>query len=522
MGVGEPTQQVTSGAMSSSQSTPGDSPSPQVAPEGPPPQQTTPGDSPSIQVGARRATLDIGTQVIGRVGNLALGVVVTSVIARMLGGSGFGEWSTIFAITQIAANFGELGLTQVAVSRAASEPARQGEWLGALVSLRVLLAVPTTIVALVGVLLIVPTQSAEIAGVLVAATILINAPMALSAVFQLRVRNDITIAIMTLGSVLWTGGAIAISLTSKSIGALAAVFLAVAAITTCATIVRARRLVSLRLASSRRLWPAVMRVGLGVGAAGILVTLYVKLDQVLVFEFAGSTQAGLYGAAYRILDQIQFIPISVMTTLFPLIATAYPRDRARVRRLLQSAGEYLTMGSLPALAFTVVAAAPIVKLLFGAQFAQAAPALPILMGAFVSISFGYLAGNMVVILELQRKFLRYAAVGLLVNASLNVALIPRYGFLAAAWITLLTEVLVMSLTMRSVLAELAMTPRLGRLVRTLAAALGMGLLTWLAKSLGAPLLGLIAVAVLTYPTLLFLLRALTPAELRAILRKEPL
>jgi O-antigen/teichoic acid export membrane protein len=129
---------------------------------------------------------------------------------------------------------------------------------------------------------------------------------------------------------------------------------------------------------------------------------------------------------------------------------------------------------------------------------------------------------MVVILELQRKFLRYAAVGLIVNASLNVALIPRYGFLAAAWITLVTEVVVMSLTMRSVLRALAMTPRLGRLARTLVAALGMGALIWLAKSLGAPLPGLIAIAALAYPTLLFLLSALTPAELRAVLRKEPL
>ncbi|MGH2853395.1 MAG: flippase [Solirubrobacteraceae bacterium] len=489
---------------------------------GEPTQQIAPQGQPSIEVGARRASVDIGVQVIGRIGNLALGVVVTLVVVRALGSSGFGEWSTIFAITQIATNFGELGLTQVAVSRAASEPARQGDWLGALMSLRTLLAVPTTALALVGVLLIAPTQSSRIAGVLIAATILVNAPAAVGAVFQLRVRNDIAIAIMTLGSVLWTAGAIAISLSSKDIGAFAAVFLAVAAITTCVTLVRARRLVALRLAGSSELWRALLRVGLGVGAAGVLVTLYVKLDQVLVFELAGSTQAGLYGAAYRILDTIQFIPISVMTTLFPLIATAYPSDRERVRKLLQSAGEYLTMASLPALAFTVVAAEPIVTLLFGEQFKQAAPALPILMGAFISISFGYLAGNMVVILELQRRFFYYAAVGLLVNASLNLALIPRYGFLAAAWITLLTEVLVMSLTMRSVLGELAMTPRLSRLARTLVAALGMGLLTWLVKSLGAPLLGLVAIAALAYPALLFGLGALTSAEVRAVLRKEPL
>ena len=195
----------------------------------------------------------------------------------------------------------------------------------------------------------------------------------------------------------------------------------------------------------------MLRVGLGLGAAGILVTLYVKLDQILVFKIAGSHQAGLYGADYRLLDQIQFIPASVMTTLFPLIAAAYPHKRDRVRNLLQMTAEYLAMASLPILVFTIVAAYPIVTLLFGEQFGPAAPALPILAGAFVSISFGYLVGNMVVILELQRLFLRYAAIGLVLNAALNVVFIPRYGFLAAAWITLLTEVTVMSLSMRRVL-----------------------------------------------------------------------
>jgi O-antigen/teichoic acid export membrane protein len=478
-------------------------------------------ESTSIDVGARRTSLDILVQVLGRLGNLALGVVVTLIVVRALGSSGFGEWSTIFAITQIATNFGELGLPQVAIGRAASEPRREADWLGALVSLRVLLAIPATIASLGAILLIVPTQQARIAGVLIAATVLLSAPNAVTAIFQLRVRNDISIAIITLNSVLWVGGAIAVSVFSKNIEAFAAVFLAVAAITTCVSILLALRLVSLRLSSSRRLWRPLMRVGMGVGAAGILVTLYVKLDQVLVFEFAGSRQAGLYGADSRILEQIQFIPSSVMTTLFPLIASAHPRDLVRVRRLLQAAGEYLTMASLPILAFTAVAAHPIMRLLFGAQFDEAAPALPILMGAFISISFGYLAGNMVVILELQRKFFRYAAIGLAVNAVLNVLLIPRYGFLAAAWVTLVTEVVVMSLTMRAVLRGIELRPRFGRLTQTLAATLVMGALAWLAREAGTPLLGLIAIAALSYPALLFSMRVLTVSEVRAILRKDP-
>jgi O-antigen/teichoic acid export membrane protein len=474
-----------------------------------------------MQIGARRATRDIAVQVLGRNGNHALGVVVTLIVVRGLGARGFGAWSTIFAVTQIASVLGDLGLNQVAISRAAREPERESHWLGALVSLRVALALPVTAVALSAVLVIAPNRDTRIAGVLIAATILVGAPAAVSAAFQLRVRNDITIAIMTLNSVLWAAGAIGVWSLGGGIREFAAAFLLVAVITTCVTVPVATRLVSVRLAGARRLWPALWRVGLGVGTAGILVTGYVRLDQILVFSLAGSRQAGLYGAVYRILDQVQFIPISVMTTLFPLIASAHPGDPARVRRVLQTAGEYLTMASLPILAFTIVAALPIVRLLFGPGFAAAATALPILMGAFVAISFGYLGGNMVVILELQRAFVVYAAVGLVVNAALNVALIPRYGFLAAAWITLLTEVVVTSLTMRRVLSTIEMAPRWGRLVRTLAAAVAMGALIWAARRAGLPLAGLVAIAAVTYPAFLLAVGALSPADLRALRAKEP-
>jgi O-antigen/teichoic acid export membrane protein len=265
-----------------------------------------------------------------------------------------------------------------------------------------------------------------------------------------------------------------------------------------------------------------MRVGIPVGIAGIFVTSYVRLDQILVLEFAGSRQAGLYGAAYRVLDQVQFFPIAVMTTLFPLIASSYPGSMDRVRSLLQLAAEYLTIATLPILAFTIVAARPIADILFGKQFLAAAPALPILMAAFVFISFGYVTGSVVVILELQRRFLRYSALALIFNGALNVLLIPRYGFIAAAWITLLTEVLVMSLMTRSILGTLTMRPSLNRLIRTFVAAALMGLSTWVARVLGVPLAGLVAVGCVSYILAVAMLHILTVGEVKAMLRKEPL
>jgi len=475
-----------------------------------------------IQISARRTLADIAVQIAGRFANLGLGVVVTLVIVRSLGASGFGVWSTVFAVSQIASNFGELGIGQVAVARAASDRPRAADWLGSLVTLRLLLAVPVSIASAIAVYLIAPTHDGQVAGVLISLTLLLSAPAALTAVFQLRVRNDISIALLTLNSILWAGAVLAIAAGPGGIVAFAAAFLAVSVVTTTVTVLIATRMLPLHVRGSTARWPELARVGITLGAAGILVTLYVKLDQVLVLTLAGSHEAGLYGADYRVLDQIQFIPASVMTTLFPLIASSYPENMERVRRLLQLTGEYLSLASLPILVFTIVNADSIVRILFGKEFAGAAPALPVLMGAFVSISFGYLVGNMVVIVQTQRAFLYFAALGLFINAALNLLLIPKYGFIAAAWITLLTEFTVMTLTARGILRRLDMRPALGRIARIGAAASMMGVLTLISREAGAPFIVIVAVAVVSYLVLIRLFRVISLAEVRAVLAKEPI
>jgi O-antigen/teichoic acid export membrane protein len=475
-----------------------------------------------LNIGRRRIAGDIGIQVFARAGNLVLGVVVTLIVVRALGVRGFGQWSTLLAIGQIATTFGDLGLTQVAVSRAAVDPDAQPQWLGALLGLRLLLSLPIFLIELVAMLAVAPNGRVALAGVLIASTAIVGAASSLAAVFQLRVRNDLSMLVLTINSVAWTAGTAVVAVFTSDIRAFAIVFLACNLLSTAVTVLLVLRSSPVRLAGARVLWGGMLRVGAVLGAAGMLVILYVRLDQVLVFEFAGSRQAGLYAAAYRVLDQSQFVPGSVMATLFPLIASAYPADLPRVRRLLQTSAEYLSMASLGALAFTIVAATPVMVRLFGASFAPAARALPILMGAFVSISFGYLAGNMVVILGLQRRYLAYAALGLVINVVLNVILIPPYGFEAAAWITLVTEVTVMSLIMHSVLTRLEMKPTWTRLRRIALAAAAMGAAVGVARHAGLPLGALVAIAATLYIGLLYASHALTPGELSSVLRREPI
>jgi O-antigen/teichoic acid export membrane protein len=213
------------------------------------------------------------------------------------------------------------------------------------------------------------------------------------------------------------------------------------------------------------------------------------------------------------------VPTAVMTTLLPLLAAAWPSDPARTRRLIQSAADLLLVTALPALALTIAAPAEIVDLLFGDEFEEAAPALPVLMGAFVALSLWHLALNMVIVLGRQRRLIVYTTVGLVLNVALNVALIPEYGFMAAAWITLGTEVLVMALTLHYVLRETSVRLKLRRMVATTLSALLMGLACAALVAVGLHVAAVAALGLLVYGAGLLILRAVDPGEIRLLLRR---
>src|SRR3954468_15448770 len=99
-------------------------------------------DLPSLRSLAAR---DVAAQTAVRVLNLGLSLIASLVLVRGLGDAGFGEWATITAITQTLTWLGELGLEAAAVRRAAAEPNLEPAILGALVTVRVLVAVPIAI-----------------------------------------------------------------------------------------------------------------------------------------------------------------------------------------------------------------------------------------------------------------------------------------------------------------------------------------------------------------------------------------
>jgi O-antigen/teichoic acid export membrane protein len=467
-----------------------------------------------------RAALDVAIQIVGRVGNLALGVVATAVLARGLGDYGFGQWTTILLIPALLGPLNDLGFLQVAVRHASNED--DPRWLGALVGARAALSIPVTALTILVLIPVAHGSTMFLAGVIVALQGLLAAPNAMASVFQVKVRNDLAIVALTVNSVLWTSAIIVIALSNGGLLPYAVALTSIAVLSTALQAVIARRTVRVPMRGTQKLWRRLAREAVPLSIGSLLIVAYGRVDGLIVYGSAGASAAGLYNAVYRFIEQVGVVPLSLVITLTPIASRIVPSRPVEARGLLQLAIDLLAMFSLPALAFTIVASQPIIHLLYGVEFYAAAPALPILMGAFTVICCGYAFGLFTLVLNLQREFARFAFVALVFNVISNLLLVPRYGFMAAAWTTLLTEVIVVGLIGKLVFERLQMRLSLGRISRIAIAAAISGGTTFVLLHAGFGVLLLLLAACLVHIAGLFALGALNLSEIRAILSRDPI
>ncbi len=466
----------------------------------------------------QKAASDILMQVIVRVGNLAVGVVVTAIVVRTLGQAGYGQWSTLFIVIKLIGFFMNFGMEGVAMRESARDREQEHEWIGAAIMLRLLMMGPVMLVSLGAIVLLQESHEMLVAGLVLLTGMPFGGVGAIVMLFQLRVDNRVPMFVLTLRSILWGAAVVIIAWKGGGMVALAIAMVATNGIGSIVLALAALRLDARWPRPSRKRLRPLVRIGVPIGIAGLLVIAYARIDQVIVFVISGSKQAGLYGAVYNVLDQAHFVPISILTTLAPVLAASWPGDRERLLRAARLTAELLAVASFGALAFAIVAAEPVVRLIFGAEFASAAPALPVLGGAFILICFGYLNGNLLLTLGLQRSLLRISLIALAVNLAGNFVAVPLFGYMGAASMTLLTELAVFVQAGRLVLRKLELGfPGFGRVGRTAAAATILGLLLGGIRLAGAPLAALVAVACVCYPALLLGLRALDIDDVRLVL-----
>ena len=171
-----------------------------------------------------------------------------------------------------------------------------------------------------------------------------------------------------------------------------------------------------------------------------IFSIYNRIDSLLLPHLRNFTEAGYYSAAYKFWDTLAFLPAVVAASLYPYFADRLMRgEKEQVREVLETYTRYMIALGIP-LSIGAYFSAQKILLFFAASFVPAAPALWLLIAA-VSVLFIYVPVNSLIISQKTKIATIITGCNLLFNLIANLIFIPKFGFVAAAVITLMSEII---------------------------------------------------------------------------------
>jgi O-antigen/teichoic acid export membrane protein len=189
---------------------------------------------------------------------------------------------------------------------------------------------------------------------------------------------------------------------------------------------------SFRLAHAllRDSWPIIL--------AGICVSIYMRIDQVIIKQLLNSEAVGQYAAAVKLSETWYFIPGIICSSLFPAVINAKQKSKEFYHTRLQNLYDLMIWIALPVTLVVTLLADNIVRFLYGAAFAKAGSVLAIHFWAGIFVSLGVASGKWYLAENLQFFSFINSIIGAVVNIVLNLILIKRYGIIGAAWSTVIS------------------------------------------------------------------------------------
>ena len=163
-----------------------------------------------------------------------------------------------------------------------------------------------------------------------------------------------------------------------------------------------------------------------------------RVDQVMIGNLLSDAELGQYAVASKLVNLWNFVPIIVLSTLFPVMVKSFHLSSTEFYSLTQKViGGFFFISILFGLVVTLISE-PLISSLYGEGFAQAVPILQ-LYAWFPLFNFFVLfrAKIFTVTGELRLAILVSLTV-LLINIMVNFLLIPQYGAVGAVYSSMLS------------------------------------------------------------------------------------
>ncbi|MFC1462583.1 flippase [Verrucomicrobiota bacterium] len=374
---------------------------------------------------------------------LRLGVsfLVLVWLARHLGPRDFGAYSYALALITLLAAVATLGLNTIAVRDIVKHPEQKHEILGTAFMLKILGGIVGILLAFTVATMAKPGESNAVLRsmvVIISFGFLFRSMDVVDIWFQSQVLSKYTVIARSAASLL--ANVLRVVLIVRNAPLVAFAWMALIEIGSEGLAL----LVAYRAAGGRvSRWRTVAATGRRLFAdswplalAGLAVAAYMRIDQVMLGQLLGDRSVGIYSASVRLAALWYFIPNALVPSVFPAIIRARQVDPETYRVRMQALYGILALISICVALIVTMARGPIVSLLYGADYQEAAGVLGLHIWAGLFVSLGVASQRFLLAENLAKVASVRTFLGCATNILLNALLIPPMGIRGAAVATL--------------------------------------------------------------------------------------
>lgn len=375
-----------------------------------------------------------------RIFRIILSFIVTIFVVRYLGPKDFGLFSYVLSFFWLFTSFSTLGLESITTREIVKYPDNKNEIIGTVFFLR--LAGSVAAISIIGVILLVLGEDSftTILILLLSGSFLFQSFSAIEYYFRGKVQakyNAYALSASVLLSSLLK--VIFIIIKAPLIYFILAVVFEYAVLAIGLILVyQMNHLSVFNWKYSKVIASSLLKDAWPLALSGIVVMVYMKIDQIMIKNMLSEEAVGYYASAVRLCESWYFIPVTLCNSIFPAIVNAKNVSEEFYNNRMQKLYDILTWSAIGIAIPVTIFSDQIITLLFGAEFSPASPVLIIYIWAGVAVFLGVASSQYLINENLTKLSFFRSFIGMIINVVLNFIFIPIYGIVGSAIATLIS------------------------------------------------------------------------------------
>lgn len=272
--------------------------------------------------------------------------------------------------------------------------------------------------------------------------------------------------------------------------------------------------IKVKIKINKELFKKYFFMGLPFLLSGLLSMVNGNIDKVILGSNALEySNLGIYQAAYNFVNFIVTFIGVIFLTLFPYIVKSHSEGPEKIKSTLKVVMEIVLAMAIPISIGGFLLADKIIGFFYTSEFTKAAVPFRILMFYIFIFSIREVYAYSLNAFGLEKKYLKIVAVSASLNFIFNMILIPKYSYLAAAYITGITEI-VNFIYMRKNIRKIAKFNDFKVVIKILIPSLIMGAFIVVSRNYINNLFIIIILAMIVYAVQLLIFKVLNIKEIK--------